>query len=49
MNPEDVYGDHSVGIHDSTDQMSDLLTYELHSSTLVRQDDDAPAVFMGRK
>nr|WP_320191734.1 filamentous haemagglutinin family protein [uncultured Desulfobacter sp.] len=47
LDPEDVYGDHSVGKTQSVSQMSDLETYELHADTfpLVREDDYTPAVF----
>ncbi len=45
MNPDEVYGDHSVGIHDSTSQMGSLQKTELHSDTLIRRDDYTSAVF----
>jgi hypothetical protein len=46
LNPDDVYGNHSLDDKEGTiSQMSDLQTSELHSDTLVRRDDYTPAVF----
>ena len=46
LNPDDVYGNHSLDNKEGTiSQMSDLQTSELHSDTLVRRDDYTPAVF----
>jgi hypothetical protein len=45
LDPDDVYGNHSVGDTEIISQMSDLRTSELHSDIVVRRDDYMPAVF----